>query len=193
MTNKFDLNALKNCYSSLLEHICSNEDFLKSSMVIGNIWKTTDHVFLQYLTSFFHKQPDAIRLLMPSAKLYSDIISFCGDNHPELLKWVKGFNNLFLKSVSKAASKNPSKDVASSFEFNQALRQCSDFFHKLKLRNEYLEKQVNDLQKELQLSQDKIADMTSSLKELADNECENFRKRMRSKISSFNVDESTSD
>ena len=189
MTQQFDLDTFKIYYSSLLEHICSDKDFLKSSINVSNIWKTTDRNFLQFVGSFFSKQPDEIKSLLPSSKLYSAIISFCErNNDQELLKWVKSFNNCFLSLVAKTIKKNKAED---SFDFNENLRICSDMFHKLKMRNEYLEKNVYQLQCELKHSQEKNAMLTSTLENLTDEECENFRKRMRTKISSINIDQST--
>ena len=189
MDQHFDLNTLKIYYSSLLEHICSDKDFLKSSNKISNIWKTTDRIFLQFMGSFFSKQPDEIKALLPSSKLYSAIVSFCEKNNDqELLKWVKSFNNCFLSSVAKAIKKNKTED---SFNFNESLRICSDMFHSLKIKNEFLEKMIVELQEELKLSQDKNALLTSTLQNIADEECENFRKRMRTQISSLNNDQTT--
>lgn len=194
MNHNFNLDTLRKYYSSLLEYICSDRDFLKLCTNISNIWKTTDQKFLQLMGSFFAKQPDAVKSLIPSSKLYSEIISFCGKNNDkELLKWVKSFNNNFLSSVAMAIKKNKSEN-SSCFEFNEYLRKCSDVFYKLKTQNEYLEKIVAELKDELKLAQDKNAFLTSSiekLENLADQECENFRKRMRSGIYSLNVDEST--
>ena len=189
MTQHFDLNTFKTCYSSLLEHICSDEDFLTSSNKVSNIWKTTDQNFLRLLGSFFSKQPNEIKSLLPSSKLYSAVISFCERNDDqELLKWVNSFNNSFLYSVAKTIKTNKAEN---SFNFNEKLRLCSDMFHKVKMRNEYLEKLVAELQCELKHSQEKNAMLTSSLENLADEECENFRKRMRTKISSLNNDHTT--
>lgn len=189
MAQHFNLNTFKVYYSSLLEYICSDEDILKSSNKVSNIWKTTDRNFLQYVGSFFSKQPDPIKALLPSSKLYSAVLSYCEKNDDqELLKWVKSFNNLFLTSVAKATKKNKVED---SFDFYENLRICSDMFHKLKTRNEYLEKMVTELQGELKNSQEKNAMLASTLENLADEECENFRKRMRTKISSLNSDHAT--
>jgi glutaredoxin 2 len=169
-----------------LEYICSDEDFLKSGNKVSNIWKTTDRNFLQLVGSFFSKQPDPIKALLPSSNLYSAILSYCEKNDDqELLKWVKSFNNLFLTSVAKAIKKNKAEDLLS---FNDYLRFCSDMFYKLKTKNENLEKLVAELQNELRQSQEKNIMLASTLENLADEECENFRKRMRTKISSLNSD-----
>lgn len=191
MDRQFDLELLKTSYSSLLEHICSDKDFLKSSNNISNIWKTTDQLFLRHLGSFFIKQPDAVKSLVPSSKLYSEIVSFCEKNgEKELLKWVKSFNNHFISSVTRAMKKNKT-DEHSLCDFNENLRKCSDIFYKLKLRNENLEKKVDELQNELKLSHQKNALLTSSLENLAHEECENFRKRMRTKIYEFSIEQAT--
>jgi glutaredoxin 2 len=186
MEQQFNLNTFKVYYSSLLEYICSDEDFLKSGNKVSNIWKTTDRNFLQLVGSFFSKQPDPIKALLPSSNLYSAILSYCEKNDDqELLKWVKSFNNLFLTSVAKAIKKNKAEDLLS---FNDYLRFCSDMFYKLKTKNENLEKLVAELQNELRQSQEKNIMLASTLENLADEECENFRKRMRTKISSLNSD-----
>lgn len=189
MELNFDLNTFKIYYNSLLEHICSNNEFLKLCNNVSNIWKTTDQNFIRLMGSFFSKQPETVKQLIPSSKLYSEIVLFGEKNDDqELLKWVKSFNSCFLFSVAKAIKKN--KDEC-SFDFNENLRICSDMFHKLKMKNEYLEKMVSDLQCELKLSQEKNSMLTSTLENLADEECENFRKRIRTKISSLNCDHTT--
>jgi hypothetical protein len=188
MTSQFDLNTFKKYYSSLLEHICSNKEFTKSCSNVSNIWKTTDPNFIRLLRSFFSKQPEYVKTLMPSSNLYTAILLFCEKNNDEeLLNWTKSFNNSFLSSVAKALKKNRTED----FDFDKNLDNIREEFVKLKLRNEYLEKAVNDLQIELQLSQDKNAFLSASIEGLADEECEIFRKRMRSKIYSLNIDQPT--
>lgn len=187
----FDLETIKSVYSSFIEFICSKKEYLKISNNVSNIWKTTDQKFLRLMGSFFIKQQDPIKSLVPSSKLYSDIVSFCEkNNNQEFLKWTKGFNNYFISSVAKNIKKCDTENN-SSFDFNENLRKCSDLFHNLKMRNDYLEKTIIELQNELKLSQEKNSLLTSSLENLADEECENFRKRMRTKIFQVNVDQST--
>lgn len=192
MNGLFDFETLKNTYSSLLDFLCSTKEFLKISNNVSNIWKTTDQKFLKLMGSFFIKKSDLVKALVPSSKLYSEIISFCEEtDDKELLKWVKSFNNLFLSSVSKSLKKN--KDDPNIDDFDEMMRKLSLFsnnFRELKAKNETLEKTIEELQNELKLSQEKNALLTLSLENLADEECENFRKRMRSGIYSFNVNQS---
>ena len=192
MNGLFDFETLKNTYSSLLDFLCSTKEFLKISNNVSNIWKTTDQKFLKLMGSFFIKKSDLVKALVPSSKLYSEIISFCEEtDNKELFKWVKSFNNLFLSSVSKSLKKN--KDDPNIGDFDEMMRKLSLFsnnFRELKAKNETLEKTIEELQNELKLSQEKNALLTSSLENLADEECENFRKRMRSGIYSFNVNQS---
>lgn len=192
MNGLFDFETLKNTYSSLLDFLCSTKEFLKISNNVSNIWKTTDQKFLKLMGSFFIKKSDLVKALVPSSKLYSEIISFCEEtDNKELFKWVKSFNNLFLSSVSKSLKKN--KDDPNIDDFDEMMRKLSLFsnnFRELKAKNETLEKTIEELQNELKLSQEKNALLTSSLENLADEECENFRKRMRSGIYSFNVNQS---
>lgn len=205
MDHHFRLDILRNYYSSLLDYLCSNKDFLKSCSNVTNIWKTTDQNFLRLMGSFFSKQPDDANQLIPSSKLYSAIVSFSEKNNDqELLNWVKSFNKLFLSAVANSLKKNKIEEF-SSFTFNEQLRICSDMFHQLKLKNESLENLVLELQttnetlqnlvsetkNELKLSQNKNLMLTASLENFADEECDNFRKRMRSKICSINADHFT--
>lgn len=191
MNGLFDLETLKNTYSSLLEFLCSSKENLMISNNVSNIWKSTDQKFLKLMGSFFIKKSDLVKALIPSSKLYSEIISFCEEtDDKELLKWVKCFNNLFLSSVSKSLKKNK---VPHASDFDEMIQKLSLFFNNfcdLKTKNETLEKTIEELQNELKLSQEKNALLTSSLETLADEECENFRKRLRSGIYSFNVDQS---
>lgn len=193
MNGRFDLEILKNTYSSLLDFLCSSKEFLKISNNVSNIWKTTDQKFLKLMGSFFIKKSELVKALVPSFKLYSEIISFCDEtDNKELFKWVKSFNNLFLSSVSKSLKQN--KDDPTIEEIDETMQKIalfSDNFRKLKEKNETLEKTVEELQNELKLTQERNAWLTSSLENLADEECENFRKRMRSGIYSFNVNQST--
>ena len=189
MASQFDLNTFKRYYSSLLEHICSNKDFLQSCTNVSNIWKTTDPKFIRLVGCFFAKQPESVKPLMPSSKLYTAILLFCEKNNDEeLLNWVKSFNNSFLSSVAKALKKNRTGESNSFVSF---MDKCKEEYNKLQLRNEFLENAINELQIELKMCQDKNAFLTASIESLADEECENFRKRMRSKISSLNIDQST--
>lgn len=194
MAQHFNLNTFKVYYSSLLEYICSDEDILKSSNKVSNIWKTTDRNFLQYVGSFFSKQPDPIKALLPSSKLYSAVLSYCEKNDDqEFLKWVKSFNNLFLTSVAKATKKNKATEPlgVDANDIVEKINYMANTFNRLQTRNEYLEKMVTELQNELKNSQEKNAMLASTLENLADEECENFRKRMRTKISSLNSDHAT--
>ena len=189
MASQFDLNTFKRYYSSLLEHTCSNKDFLQSCTNVSNIWKTTDPKFIRLMGYFFAKQPESVKPLMPSSKLYTAILLFCEKNNDEeLLNWVTSFNNSFLSSVAKALKKNRTGESNSFVSF---MDKCKEEYNKLQLRNEFLENAINDLQIELKMCQDKNAFLTASIESLADEECENFRKRMRSKISSLNIDQST--
>jgi hypothetical protein len=195
MDYHFDLDTFKNYYSYLLEYICSNKDFLKCSNSVSNIWKTTDQKFLRLVGSFFIKQPDPVKVLLPSSKLYSDIVLFCEKNDDqELLNWVKGFNNHFLSSVAKAMKKNKTQGGSSINivdDVIEYLRNSNDHLRKLENKNEQLERLVDDLQAELKLTQDKNDRLTSSLENLADEECENFRKRIRTGIFSVSASQST--
>lgn len=191
MNGLFDLETLKNTYSSLLEFLCSSKEILMISNNVSNIWKSTDQKFLKLMGSFFIKKSDLVKALIPSSKLYSEIISFCEEtNDKELLKWVKSFNNLFLSSVSKSLKKNKVPHASDFDEMMQKLSLFFNNFYDLKTKNETLERTIEELQNELKLSQEKNALLTSSLETLADEECENFRKRLRSGIYSFNVDQS---
>lgn len=183
MDHHFDLHTLKNTYSSLLEHICSNTDLLKLSNSVSNIWKTTDRNFLLLVTSFFSKQSNEVKHLIPSSKLYSKIILFCEKNNDqELLKWVKSFNNIFISSVTKTIKRNKIENYSS----NEILQFSLNNFKKLKLKNQRLEKNIEELKHQLELYQDKCTLLSTTIENFADEECEHFRKRMRTKISSIN-------
>ena len=192
MASHFNLDTFKNCYSSLLEHICSNKDFLKSSNNVSNIWKTTDTIFIRLLGSFFSKQPEEVKHLIPSSKLFSTIVLFCEKNNDQaFLTWVKSFNNCFLYAVGHAMKKIKPLGY-SSIDFDENLRVASEMYKNIEMRNKSLEKMVLELQKELKLSQEKNATLSSHLESMAEEEIENFRKRMRNGIYSFNVEQSTS-
>lgn len=186
MENHFDLNTFKTYYSSLLEHICSNKDFLETCHNVSNIWKTTDHTFLRFLSSFFSKQPEQVKMLIPSSKLYSAVVSFCEKNNDqEFLNWVTTFNNTFLYSVAKASQKKRTTlDDHPSFNFHENMRKCENGY-------KYLESLVVKLQEDLKMAQEKNALLTLTIENIANEECEQFRKRMKTKISSINQDQTT--
>jgi len=195
MSQNFNLDTLQTAYNSLLDFIGSNEEYIIISNNVTNIWKTTDHNFIKLLSSFFAEQHEDIRPLIPSSKLFLAIVSFSEkNNNHALLSWIKSFNNCFLSYVSNAMKKTKTK-VSDPSNFlchvNQELKKCSDMFNSLKLKNEYLEKYVEELKQNLQVSEEKNAFLTNSLEHLADEECENFRKRMRTKIISLNTKQTT--
>ena len=211
-----DYTYFKGLYENLFDYICADEDRIELSSNVNNIWKSSNAKFLSMLKVYFDNEQSSH--LVPSSTLYYSIVEDLEtDENAEMLDWLIDYNGQFLEKIAlskKEISNRVNYATCDEDTFSEMLEKLSSECTKLKSKYESrnvqsdeivkkltaenialqstihdLETKRNQMETEINHLQDTISNLSSHYCQTFDDEYEKARKRIRTKISKFEVSE----